>query len=473
MFFLTHPWQSTRRFLGLLVLIFTFGACATADAGAEEDTQTGPDASTEDTRAPDAAAEDVSPPLVDADFDGGDDDTTNVPDVGEDPDPLDLTQGAWTLENVSQTEGIISNSPTMAFLPDGSAWIAWAEPNPGLPSDQDIWVAHNKNGAWEVSPHTVVEGVQLAFTSLLAVDDTMVLVFSGYPDGDHNVFVSIHDGNSWSENQAVAPTEGLPRRRNYSPVIRRSDSGEFAIAYLSEPANAMNYKDGPAQVRVLRFTDFDEPGQPETVIAAGDENCLGLDAAFDGSGKLHVVGSCGNPLSPTLFYATESIGPWTELAPTAGTAGYGSAPSIALGPDDDIAHIVWVGGAACDGSTCTTVFYQRIEGGLGTQPVPVSGSPEMREHRPAITIDEDGRVLVVYHRFNEENRPDMYFTWAGENTGFTAPHNLSAAEPEYRDQAPDSIVFHPETGHPHFVFYRTFPGTSPLTSEIMLATWSP
>ncbi|MBA2664485.1 MAG: hypothetical protein H0U74_19515 [Bradymonadaceae bacterium] len=476
----------------ILIASLSLIACSTdepgGDAALDEDVAVQSDASSpEDVEAPDDTSADdiVQTPLDVSPAPDADvlDAANDVADVADEPDvvvvpPYDLSEGTWHRENVSQSENTFSGSQQLAFLSDGTAWVAWSRRNPDsqAPSDDDIWVAKRTGTSWAIEPHTVAAAAQMTYPSLSVVDDVVHLALSGYPFGNQTVYYSKNEGAGFSANVDLTTVlaQGVPRR-DFHPVINAAPSGGFAVAYQSQSLTGADVR-GPSQIHVLRFTDASAPQGPELAIDWASPGCLNHDAVFDANGHLHIVASCGNALAPTLVYATDASGSWQQSQPAPGTGRYAAAPSLALDPDGTTLHVAWAGSPLCSPDTtqsCGEIYYQRVENGAFSRSVSVSNTDTEREHVPAIGVDANGLIIVAFHRFNENNIPGIFVTWTDGTKPFSDARNISPDTADLRDQSPASIRFHPESGHPHLLYRTTFPGTQPLRTEVFHAYWAP
>jgi hypothetical protein len=181
---------------------------------------------------------------------GGDDDGGgDAPDAGPgdgDPDggggggdgvTCEGMAGAWQSENASNTKDTISHDGSLAITAGGDLVVAFSEPDAEVLSDQDIHVASDTGGGWDLSDPLTADDIQNAYPSLVAVGDTLHLTFSGRPGADINdVFYTTNDGGGWDERvNLTAAAESELGRHAYGASLAAGPGGELAIAYISAP----------------------------------------------------------------------------------------------------------------------------------------------------------------------------------------------------------------------------------------------
>jgi hypothetical protein len=179
--------------------------------------------------------------------------------------------------------------------------------------------------------------------------------------------------------------------------------------------NGITWGEPELESRLAAFTDPDTFRQVvfdcgQSVVARGDE--LLLSGCGSGAGK--DVWLTGRSLAPLV--ETLQVTPvWSTPAAVAGEGSDGSLFSPVLLADSvNGFHAFWTQAAAVDGSglvapAADTIFYARWDGSRWSNPSPIISSPGGRAGQPAVALDWEGRLLVVW---SGGQAGQVYFSWA-------------------------------------------------------------
>lgn len=371
------------------------------------------------------------------------------------------------MENVSQSTESMGFHARQAYLDDGRRVVAWAEVDPDDFADMDIFAAERSDASWSAEPLTD-DDEQNTYTDLVSDGEKLYLVWSGRKtaDADHDIFLSIQSGGTWSApTDLTSAYESGELRRDYRPRAALSPEGDLVVAYLSNPVTDGGVLNGPEDVRVQEVTGADA-GKPETVIPSGDTVCSEVALASTPNGDSHLIAGCGL----TLRYATNAGGAWSASREL-DREGTGDGLSPAIAADDRGVHIVYRADVPCGDSSCGEIFYLRgTSGGVFERSIPVSSTPDAIDIFPTIAIDRWGRILVAYTERGEED-DTAYFSYSESGEAFVQPIDISPGDVVTRDQ-PADIALHPETGLPTVAFLRTFSGSDPLNIDVFTADFT-
>jgi hypothetical protein len=383
--------------------------------------------------------------------------------------PFDLADGSWLLTDASNTAGTISHDGALAITAAGVVWIAFAEPDSVDTSDQDI-LATSRSGATfaAAEPLTTDTAIQNAFPSLVADGETLHLVWSGYPEGDNDLYYATHDGSWSARTNLIQPFETSETRDDWSPSLALGPNGELAVAYLSAPTT-----EEPPEVRVLRIEGGVATGAPVTVIPVADGGCVGPRIAFDAAAKLHVVADCGPLFNASIYYATDASGSWQNEALAGGNGEDHTSPDLALDPDGETLHIVWQQWLSCTNGTCAELTYLRGSAGAFSEPVLATATPEDTEAEPRLAVDSAGRPVLLYSRMNADGMADIFVALSGDGTSFGPESAVTPGTDTTDEWMPYAITMHPVTGLPHLTYTAIVDGSDPLDTEVMHAEFVP
>ena len=387
----------------------------------------------------------------------------------------DLGTLVWEIENASDTPATISHDGVLVRVPEtGDRWMVLSEPDDTMLSDQDIWVTRRgPNGNW--TPERLTDGVdmQFAYASAVGFGSVVHAVFSGNQDAINDVFYVRSSGDLWLEpaNLTAGTKPSSTDQHDYYPSIAVGPEGQLATAYLSSLVNLND-----TTLRVLRFDDSGVPDEPEVDLAPG--RCDNPAAVFDASGKLHVLATCSDGTS-RVMHATDASGGWQSTPmpepacsspPCTWSSGLARA-SIALGPDGEL-HAAWSTSdddASCTGgaTSCDDIVYAKTQRGVFSQPaVVVVATSDVREAHPAIAVDAHGRVMLAFHRFDDETI--LLFSWSEDGVTFSPPTTVAPTGEGDRG-FPATMLVDPDTQLPELALEATIAGTEPLNTEIFRA----
>lgn len=379
--------------------------------------------------------------------------------------------GTWEAANVTNTPDTISHDGELAITGSGEVHVAFAEPDPVETFDQDIWVASDTGGGWDVAAPLTSDEFQNAFPSMVAVGDTLHLVWNGRPGATINdIFYSSNAGGGWAEPvNLTAAVESGDGRHAFAPALAVGPGGALAVAYLS---GADGDGIGPAELRIAFIEDGALTGAPETLVeqdagcTADNPSCACYDpqVIYDGDGDVHVFADCGAVGAEDIYWATDASGGWVaEVLP--GQDGHDDfGPSVALDADGAV-HVAWVSVLPCGDSACNKI-HTAVEDGDGfSEPVMASMAGAPGDNGPVIAVDAAGRVLIAFHRDNSANFSDVFLTASDDGTTFAAPCNLTRTE-GVNEWMPRSLQLHPATGLPHLTYVYFVLGSDPLDTEV-------
>lgn len=416
---------------------------------------------------------------------GGDDDGgAGTPDAGPgegDPDAgggggdgvtCEGWDGTWQAVNASNTKDTISHDGALAITASGDLVVAFSEPDSEETFDQDIHVASNTGGGWDLSDALTADEIQNAYPSLVAIGDTLHLTWSGRPGAEINdVYYTTNDGGGWDERvNLTAEVESALGRHAYGASLAAGPGGALAIAYVSAPDEESGI--GLGEIRVATIQDGELTDEPVTVIAA-DVGCTADDPAcscsdpraiYDGEGGLFVFADCGKLGDLDIAFATDTGGDWvSDIMP--GNDGHEDySVEAALDADGDV-HVVWTAGLPCDEGTCNNIQVAGPGKDGFAEPVAASQTGTPGDSSPTMAVDADGRVLVAFHRDNAESFSDVFITSAADGETFGAPCNLTRTD-DNNEWMPWSLQLHPDTGLPHMTFVYFEKDSDPLNTEV-------
>lgn len=441
--------------LGLAVAIPSFVLVAAAACGSSSDKRDGFEVE------PDPSAN--KPPDPPLGSDGG-----GLPDSA----PV----GAWVIERVTDTEGTLTHDSVIAFTSDQTSWIAIAEPDSTALSDQDILVSKREltASAWTTEARTQDVAVQNAFPSIAAKGPDLAIAYNGYPEGVNHIYLQRFAGGAWgaAANLTSGFDAGAPKRQNYRASLAALSTGDWAIAYISQPRDAGNGALGPAEVRVLVANAAGVPSSPPvTAVTPAEGDCWSVSMVRDSADKLHLVADCGKIGGEDLHYATNASGAFTDKT-LPGVARSDDNPRIALDPDGSTLHLTWVVQKPCavKNGSCGDIFYTTLKGGTQGVETNLSLTDDERELSPVVAADKTGLVMVAYRAGNSLGKGNLKLAYSHD--GGKKFSSIEITEPDAMlDDRPDSIAIDPVTGAPHITFERLFSGTKPLNSDIFRASY--
>jgi hypothetical protein len=371
--------------------------------------------------------------------------------------------GAWEAANASNTKDTISHDGSLAITASGDVVVAFSEPDAEETFDQDIHVASDTGGGWDVSMPLTADEIQNAYPTLVAVGETLHLTWSGRPGAEINdVFYAANDGGGWDERvNLTAAVESDLGRHAYAPSLAAGPGGALAIAYLSAPDEESGI--GIAEVRVALVEEGALADDPVTVIqdAAG---CYDPRAIYDGDGNLHVFADCGEVFAEDVRWATDASGDWAEEALPGNDGHDDFGPEVALGPGGAV-WVAWTASLPCEGGTCNNILVSTQDEGGFAEPESASMAGTPGDSSPTIAVDDAGRVIVAFHRDNAESFSDVFLTSSDDGASYAAPCNLTRTDAS-NEWMPWSLQVHPDTGAPHLTFVWFEKDSEPLNTEV-------
>ncbi len=396
----------------------------------------------------------------------------------DDPDagmeiPVDYDTGTWFSEVAVDSPGTISHGAAAVFTENGTFMGTWMEPDVDASSGEDIWEFNRARGAtWTTNRLTNDGTAQAAFNSM-ATDGTNVhLVYNSAPTDDNDLFYSSNTGAGWSTRADITtPGETATARHEFMADIALAPNGDVVVAYVSASVKIENggiNNDG--EVRIIRISPNGSPSAFQLAIPnPGGIGCGNPSVVVDSAGTIHVAADCGPLGGEEVLYAENSGGTFgTPMAFAGGASRDDIDVQLALGPDGDTVHAVWIADA-----TDSECLYQRKRAGTAwTTAVSVSNSPSANDRVCTLGVDSQGRILAAWHQPNASNQEDVMFSWSADGLAFKAAKSATPDTTTTTEWFPSVIAFEPDTGVPHLIYERIIPMTNPLNTQIMHAVMS-
>ena len=135
---------------------------------------------------------------------------------------------------------------------------------------------------------------------------------------------------------------------------------------------------------------WSSPENISNLDGSDDDPCL----AVGGDDTLHVVwhgGLSGETFQ--VYYSNYADGEWTEPVDLSGAAWWCLMPFVVV-DGCDILHVAWAGYSGPEGDA--EIYYTRRDCGLWSEPENVSNSPWINNRYPAMAVDGEDAVHLVY-----------------------------------------------------------------------------
>jgi lysophospholipase L1-like esterase len=199
------------------------------------------------------------------------------------------------------TSALAGRQPALAAAPDGGLWLAWVGHDG---TDREIYASHRDGVAhgavvWS-APEQVgnddTDGLAYDMFPRLAVDGSgeVWLVWVSYeaPSGDE-IHASHWDGTTWSPQQQISTADETPDTR---PALTLDTGGQPWVAWQGVPEDTGLYW----RVLLSHWDTEESAWTAEAVVSS--PSSLEVDErepslAFDGAGQLHVAWSLSGELS--------------------------------------------------------------------------------------------------------------------------------------------------------------------------------
>jgi lysophospholipase L1-like esterase len=149
------------------------------------------------------------------------------------------TEEAWEpAQPVSADPGLWEESPSLAFAPDGTAWVAWAVST--AEDEVGILVSRWEGNTWSTPVPVLGTSALSGRQPTLAAgpNGDLWLAWIGHDGTDREVYVSHWDGATggavvWSAPQRVGEDDTDPLAYDTFPQLAVDDSGEVWLVWVS------------------------------------------------------------------------------------------------------------------------------------------------------------------------------------------------------------------------------------------------
>lgn len=326
-----------------------------------------------------------------------------------------------------------ATQPAIAIAPDGTIFAAWAQHSGGLTQPATIHAAQWTGAAW-TSPQRVDGApprVRAMQPALAASEAGVFVAWQDHRAGNADIYAARWNGGGWSESP-VAVQPGMQSQ----PALAAS-GGRVRLVWQDARAGnqdifSASWQDGA----------WEEDGRVNTEADRSPAQMAPAIATFSGTSYAVYLDQRNGYADLWLSQLPLGTSAWSEPArlPTWANAG-GSIPDegaqIAV-DQAGVVHAVWSEYLWPYGRY---IAYAGLQGGRWSDPVRLSGDEDDGRERFAPQIAaHSGRVAVMWGERDSQGNVQLWATWQGSGTGWSAPVSILPAPLPERWELPATLA---------------------------------